>query len=111
MCVTSAVMDQWNPYIPQPNKIWPQPQTVPYTQPYNIPPNQQITIWPQPQVAGGVDNGTVKELIDSLRQALEAAEKLDELTNQPDCVDPEKAKLMERVAILEARLDEIDTAS
>jgi hypothetical protein len=59
-------------------------------------------------VAEGVDNETVKELIDSLRQALAAAEKLDELTNQPDCVDPEKAKLMERVTILEERLDEIE---
>ena len=33
-----------------------------------------------------------------------AAETVDRLTAQPDCVDPEKARLIERVADLEKRL-------
>lgn len=104
-------MDQWNPYIPQPNKTWPNPVTPwpwpnnPYAPP--APATSPPTIV-QPQVAEGVDNKTVKELIDTLRQAIEAAERFDKLTGQPDCVDPEKATLMERVEELERRLKEIE---
>jgi len=46
----------------------------------------------------------LRKLIDEFKEAVEAAKKLDVLTNQPDCVDPEKAKLEERVAELERQL-------
>jgi hypothetical protein len=47
----------------------------------------------------------LRTLIDEFRRALEAAKTVDLLTGQPDCVDPEKAKLEERVARLEAELE------
>ncbi len=43
----------------------------------------------------------VVDILDSFMKAREAAKVVDELTGQPDCVDPEKAKLIERVAELE----------
>jgi hypothetical protein len=46
----------------------------------------------------------LRTLIDEFRRALEAAKTVDRLTGQPDCVDPEKAKLEERVARLEEKL-------
>lgn len=46
----------------------------------------------------------LRKLIREFREALTAAKRVDELTNQPDCVDPKKATLEERVAELERRL-------
>lgn len=97
MCVTSAVMDQYNPYIPP--STWKPNTGLPYT----VPP----TIQPQPII----DPVQLKELLDSFHKALEAAKIFDRLTGQPDCEDPEKAKLEERVAELERRLDAIAEAA
>jgi hypothetical protein len=44
----------------------------------------------------------LRKLIANYREAMKAAETVDRLTGQPDCEDPEKAKLKERVAELEA---------
>lgn len=44
------------------------------------------------------------KLVGELKQAAEAAKMVDKLTGQPDCVDPEKQKLEERVAQLEKLL-------
>lgn len=94
MCFTSAVFDQWNPYVPS---VTPQPITWPQTS-------------PAPQVAPPYTNEELRELIDAFKQALEAAKRFDRLTKQPDCEDPDKAKLLERVAELEQRLDALEGA-
>ncbi len=52
----------------------------------------------------------LRKVIADFREALQAAMKVDRLTNQPDCADPEKAKLEQRVADLERRLDAASTA-
>lgn len=49
----------------------------------------------------------LRAFIKEFRQAVTAAEFLDRIMKKPDCVDPEKAKLVERIAFLEAQLDAI----
>jgi SMC interacting uncharacterized protein involved in chromosome segregation len=49
----------------------------------------------------------LKKQVEDYRVALEAAKTVDALTKQPDCADPEKAKLQRQVEILNARLDEL----
>jgi hypothetical protein len=44
------------------------------------------------------------DLIKDFHKALAAAKIVDELTDQPDCHDPEKAILEDRVAKLEGEL-------
>jgi 23S rRNA G2069 N7-methylase RlmK/C1962 C5-methylase RlmI len=83
MCFTSLVMDQYRPYLP----------VQPWTPPVVI----QRPYTPE----------ELAELIESFKEAVKAAETFDRVTGQPDCVDPEKEKLIERVAGLEAKLDEI----
>ena len=46
----------------------------------------------------------IKQLIKDFRAASEAALKVDRLTDQPDCVDPAKAKLEAKIAELEAEI-------
>lgn len=50
----------------------------------------------------------MRALIAEFREALHAAQVVDRLTKQPDCEDPEKAKLVDRVAELERRLNELE---
>lgn len=95
MCVISNVMDHYNPLFPVPA---PFPGTVPsqtfdFTQMFTPP----------------IDLVELRKLVDEFKEAVAAAKKLDIILKQPDCIDPEKAKLEERVAALEARLAEIDT--
>jgi len=52
----------------------------------------------------------LKQLVLDFREAVQAAAVVDRLTRQPDCVDPEKAKLEARVRELEARLDAVRAA-
>lgn len=47
----------------------------------------------------------LRALIAEFKEAVAAARKVDLLTKQPDCEDPEKAKLEERVARIEKALD------
>jgi hypothetical protein len=49
-------------------------------------------------------NEMLKNLIKEFREAVAAAKTIDRLTNQPDCLDPEKGKLEMRVAELEMRI-------
>lgn len=87
MCVISMVMDYYKPMIPDPGLVAPTlNSTLTFTSPY-------------------VDLEELRKLIDEFKQAVEAAKKVDILTGQPDCVDPEKAKLEERVARLEKIID------
>lgn len=82
MCTVSMVYDHYQPRIPS-----------------NRPP-----YWP-PAPAAPVPDKTaaneLRQLIAEFRKAVEAAKTVDRLTDQPDCEDPEKASLEERVRRLE----------
>ena len=103
MCVISMVMDHYTdrfrPFIqPTTTPGWPAQPTGPLQ-----PAIQPTTTWTL-----GPDLGEqikeLKALIAEFREAVAAARKVDALTGQPDCVDPQKAKLEERVAALEKEL-------
>lgn len=84
MCVMSMVHDHYEPIIPW---ISPAPQ-VP---------------WVTPETTGTAPFDWVK-LVEEFRKAQEAAKTVDSLTGQKDCLDPNKAKLEERVRELEAAI-------
>lgn len=52
----------------------------------------------------------LRKLLESFRQAQEAAKTVDDLTGQKDCVDPDKAQLLERVERLEKELAKLKKA-
>lgn len=87
MCVYSAIHDIFEPVIPHP---------VP--RPY-VPQVPLVPPWSPPMAPSDLE-----KLIEAFRQALAAAKVADEVTKQPDCADPEKATLIERVRELERRL-------
>lgn len=100
MCVVSMVHDHYEPLIP---KIvpWVQPQPtimpgfpdyVPYT--ITVPDNKEVE----------QKMKDLQEVIDSFKKAKEAAETVDKLTKQPDCVDPKKAQLEARIKELEEQI-------
>lgn len=104
MCVVSMVMDRYKPWFPEPN-TWPGTKEVfpnPYTPPYT-----PVVPYTPPKIQPIIDPDQLRELIDAFRDELKGAEKFDRLTGQPDCVDPEKQKLEERVAELEEKLAQI----
>lgn len=98
MCIVSAVYDHFNPLIPEPDKIWPTPIWPEPTAP-------AIPLVISPQLP---DMKELRELVNKFHEAVEAAKKLDIIMKQPDCVDPDKQKLEDRVAELERRLSEIE---
>lgn len=102
MCVVSAVMDQWRPHFPSPN-VTPNP--------YPWPPGGGTVPGRYPVVPKSYSQDDLQRLIDAFRDAVKSAKVLDEITGQPDCEDPEKAKLIERVAELEAQLEAIRSAA
>jgi hypothetical protein len=57
-----------------------------------------------------IDLSELRKLMDDFKAATEAAKIVDKLTGQPDCIDPEKAKLQERVAELERKLAAVTEA-
>jgi hypothetical protein len=68
---------------------------------------------PQPIMQPAVsaeDVAELRKLIREFREALAAAKTVDRLTKQPDCEDPKKATLEDRVAALEKRLAEMGAA-
>lgn len=86
MCVYSAVFDHFTPQFDK----WVKP--VPYQPTYPISP---ITI---------ENEDAIRKLIEEFQQAAEHAKKLDEIMKKPDCEDPDKAKLLERIAKIEEEL-------
>jgi hypothetical protein len=88
MCVMSMVHDHYEPKIPEmeefvvPN-IWTTTK-------------HKITLNP-----ATVDLVEFTALIAEFRKLIEAAKLIDEKTGQPDCVDPLKAKLEDRINELE----------
>jgi hypothetical protein len=88
MCLVSAIYDQRRDWFPE---IIPTPQeTAPTFTPVAIP-------WPPPTV----DLAELRKLIDDFRAAVTAAKVEDERNGEPDCLDPEKAKLDDRIRELE----------
>ena len=84
MCVISMVHDSFEPRIPQPSSFdW---------TPFIVKP-QWVT--------------DLEKLLLEFKECVEAAKKIDILTKQPDCLDPNKAKLQERVNELEHKLQSI----
>lgn len=98
MCVVSAVMDHYLPLIPDITKPWPQPAPQPSGTTLT-----GFTI-PNFQVISQEEIESLRKLIAEFKEAVEAAKVVDRLTNQPDCVDPEKKKLEDRVALLEQEI-------
>lgn len=104
MCIVSMVHDHFKKEF-EPFKRWPQAPFEPY-EPY-IPmpgPPSPIPYAPNqlaPQIVAPGEVEKVRQLIKDFREAVEMALKLDVLTKQPDCIDPEKAQLEKRVAELE----------
>lgn len=93
MCVYSNVLDHYIPLIPEP-----------FTPPTPIPSiggGGVSTIggqWPwMPQI----DPAELRKILDEFKEALAAAKTVDRLVGHPDCEDPEKVKLVARVAELE----------
>ena len=93
MCVVSMVSDFYQQQI----------QRRPLSEWFPSPPQTQITITPS-LIA---EISELRKLIAEFREAMAAAKRVDDLTGQPDCVDPKKATLVDRVADLEKRLDSI----
>ncbi len=89
MCVVSNVMDHYE------NQF----RVLPYIPPE--PSNPVDVRWFDPF---GTQATELRNLISEFREAVAAAKVVDRLTNQPDCEDPEKVKLVARVAELEAML-------
>lgn len=104
MCVVSMIYDHYSPKFPD---VWPTP----------ILPNDAwaVPITPQPVLSqvnpfhliSQEEVDSLRALIKDFRTALEAAKTVDRLTNQPDCEDPEKKKLEERVTVLEQQVAQL----
>lgn len=93
MCVYSATMDFYRPRIPD---------ISPWT-PDGYNPFETKTLGPQP--VDKVDSEIrIKEILEKFKRAVEASKVVDKLTDQPDCADPEKAKLEDKVRELEKLL-------
>lgn len=88
MCVVSNVYDYWGPKIPQPPAVYP---TVIHNPPAITP--QEVE--------------ELKKLIKEFKEAVAIARRLDELMSQSDCVDPDKAKLEDRVKKIEDWIEKI----
>ena len=96
MCIVSNAFDGFSPIIPTPTP-WPVPCT-------GIP-NPGLAPWgPVPNTGQILNPDQLKELLEAFHAAVAAAKKADAAAGQPDCQDPEKAKIEERVAELERRL-------
>ncbi len=91
MCTVSMVYDHYRDQFPN----WPQPPT-------SVPGTGGDGSWLKDLMSKPtVDLALLRTLINEFKEAVEAAKKLDALMRQPDCTDPEKAKLQERVNKLE----------
>lgn len=104
MCVVSAVYDYYHPIFDDYGKVTPNNTGINIpTMPIGITPaTSSFIIISQEEVAA------IRSLIKEFREAVVAAKVVDKLTNQPDCEDPEKKKLEDRVAELEARLSMLE---
>ena len=95
MCIVSMIHDHYQPQF-EPYK-WVSSTTTPGAGTFAFGPT--------------VDVEKLEKLIKDFNEAIFAAARLDVLTKQPDCVDPEKAMLQERVAELEKQLQAVRDAA
>ncbi len=96
MCVVSMVHDFYDDRF---DKYFPIPVGFPTTETIPVNHPNQFTVSPP-----SVDLAELRQLIKEFKEAMAAAKVVDKLTGQPDCVDPEKAKLIERIENLEKEL-------
>lgn len=107
MCVVSMVYDDFNKRFPN---IIPEPE--PYIPTLG---GTTITVANQYEYVSKKEIEDLRkvireatEFIENFKQAVQAAKIVDRLTNQPDCEDPEKKKLEEKVAKLEQEIKSIN---
>jgi hypothetical protein len=62
---------------------------------------------PDYQIIPNEEIAALKKLINDFKEAVAAAKIVDNLTGQKDCVDVEKQKLEDRVALLEQQIAEL----
>lgn len=93
MCVYSAIFDHYGPRFDP----WIKP-TVPSVPFEPINPQPPIDLSPF-NIKSEIEE--LKKLIKEFKEAAEHAKKLDALMQKPDCEDPDKAKLLDRIAELE----------
>jgi len=95
MCVYSAIFDLYTPQIPVPTP-------TPYgpTQPWLpvLPADKPMT----PE--------ELTKLLEAFRKAAEEAKEIDKRDGNPDCEDPDKAKLLDRIAVLEHRIEILEAS-
>lgn len=111
MCVVSMVHDHFYPKFPKDIEEWPGIVPVIPVTPASIP-SGTVTITTGPikapfQIISNEEVEALQKLINDFKTAVEAAKAVDRLTGQPDCVDPEKKKLEERVAKLEQQIAQL----
>jgi hypothetical protein len=94
MCVYSMVLDHYRPIFDP---------ILPTQGPTEVNWAQIFTGFTAEEVAA------LRLLVKDFNAAVKAAIAVDKLTKQPDCEDPEKAKLVDRVKLLELRLDALTT--
>ena len=99
MCVVSMVFDDFSKRFPI-NPL--EPQQPEYTWPL-----QTIALSNPVPTLDKNDIEKLRKYIEEFRESVELAKKLDVLMKQPDCFDPDKAKLEQRITELEKRLDEM----
>lgn len=99
MCVYSAVFDHYAPRFDPWNA--PAVPLVPLT-PISLEPPIDLSAF---GIKGDLEE--LKKLIKEFKEAAEHAKKLDTLMQNPDCEDPDKAKLLDRIADLEKAIAEL----
>lgn len=92
MCTVSSIGDNWN-------KRWPEqyPWVDPLIQPGQQPPVKWPLEIPPPQVTRQEFDALKKEL-EELKTLLKAAQKFDEVTNQPHCEHEDKVATLKKIA-------------
>lgn len=109
MCIVSMVMDHFDPLFPRPDGTPIVPRIEPFdTTPVGgAPPVTMPFQWPTAQTMRA-ELDELRKLIGEFKELYAAAKKIDVVTKQPDCEDPEKIKLLSRVSDLETRIDQLE---
>ena len=90
MCVYSAIFDHYTPKFP-----------VPSPTPYEL----AVPWLPVVPDAAAMTPEELLKLIEDFKKAAEDAKEQDKKEGNPDCEDPDKARLLERIEILEHRIE------
>lgn len=99
MCTMSMVMDSFTGRFPHTNPFDQRPMEWP-----PMGDKQVVSMpgaWPRPIPVNLTD---LRALVDEFKAAVAAAAAIDWYAKQPDCVDAEKGKLIDRVRVIEDRL-------